>query len=100
MIYYLLATALIMIADPNRTSKLFPWGHCPVCDGKVVYPGLDGFKCAGCGWLKNTEVEMLLRKQARKLAKAHKHVTSSPARENLGESSKSSSSLTSLLNSS
>ena len=53
--------------------KKHKFGSCPVCEAPVKIPGLDGYLCsAECGWVKNTEIKLLLRRQK----KAQKEVRS------------------------
>jgi hypothetical protein len=47
----------------TRTKKA-PYGQCPVCVSPIVYPGLDGFKCVECGWLKTSEIALIQKKRA------------------------------------
>ncbi len=53
----------------KANSLLSAYGQCPVCEAPIVYPGLDGFKCRDCGWLKVTEVALAIKKRATALAK-------------------------------
>jgi hypothetical protein len=54
---------------PKRDVLLSNYGQCPVCEAPILYPGLDGFKCRDCGWLKVTEIALILKKRATALAK-------------------------------
>lgn len=49
-------------------SKKSPYGKCPICEREVVIPGLCGYKCISCGWIKQFEIALLLKKQAKKIA--------------------------------
>jgi rubredoxin len=44
------------------------YGSCPICTAPKEIPGLDGFKCVSCGWIKESEVQLLVKKrQAKKI---------------------------------
>lgn len=52
----------------DRSSKkaqtlLARYGICAVCEAPVQYPGLDGYKCGVCGWIKVSEIALLLKKR-------------------------------------
>lgn len=53
-----------------------PYGQCPVCVSPIVYPGLDGFKCSDCGWLKVTEVALIQRRRAAQARSTKQNFTS------------------------
>lgn len=68
----------------KRTSKnanllLSPYGICLVCDAEVQFPGLDGYKCSQCGWLKLTEISLILKKRAAQIKAKHKDLTRAAA---------------------
>jgi hypothetical protein len=46
------------------SNKKASYGICSVCSTAIIYPGLDGYKCESCGWLKVSEVALTLKKAA------------------------------------
>jgi tRNA(Ile2) C34 agmatinyltransferase TiaS len=37
--------------------KLSKYGVCHRCQSPIEIPGLDGFKCSKCGWMRRPEYE-------------------------------------------
>ncbi len=57
---------------PHR-KKRFSYGLCAVCEAPVQYPGLCGYKCSSCGWVKMTEIAMLLKKSKKEKIRNKKY---------------------------
>jgi hypothetical protein len=59
----------------TRTKKA-SYGQCPVCVSPILFPGLDGFKCSECGWLKTSEITIAIKKRTARVRSTKQDSTS------------------------
>ena len=34
----------------GKKSEKYPYGKCHICQNEIAIPGIDKYKCSGCGW--------------------------------------------------